>query len=264
MVDLWLTLGDNSLMETNKTFSITEALKFGWETFKKKPLFWIVAGLVTASGSSSSSYSDRNGAGNTMSNPFEQYDANTIIMFVLAALVVGLILGFIFLALEMGAYKAAIQAVENVQPKWAILASEFDFNRVFTYFLLLFRYGLIVLGGLLLFIVPGIYWAIKYAFAPYFYIEKNLSISESFRLSAQVTEGVKLKLIGFGVVVWVMMLVGALALFVGLLIVLPVTMLAGVYIYKKLSAGLEMNSPNVSQAGPRFEADPVIPAEPLV
>ena len=50
--------------------------------------------------------------------------------------------------------------------------------------------GLIVLGGLILFIIPGLIFIRRYCLAPYYLIDQNLSIRESLRRSAAGTKPV--------------------------------------------------------------------------
>ena len=56
-------------------------------------------------------------------------------------------------------------------------------------------YGLLVIGGLILLIVPGIYFAIKYFFAGLILLDKKQSIKASWNASAKLTQGRKLKLL---------------------------------------------------------------------
>ena len=94
--------------------------------------------------------------------------------------------------------------------------------------------GLAVIGGCLLLIIPGIILAIRLQFAPYLLIDKNTGIRESLNKSWKMTKGVTLKLMAFGLVGCLIILAGFLCLIVGLLVAAPVTLLASVYVYKKI------------------------------
>lgn len=93
---------------------------------------------------------------------------------------------------------------------------------------------LIVLGGLILFIIPGIIFSIKYMFAPYLVVDKGLGPIEALKESARMTDGVKWDLLGFLAAVSVLAYMGILALFVGLLVTLPVATVAYVMVYNHL------------------------------
>lgn len=237
-------------MQTNKTFSVSEALKFGWETFKVRPFFWIVAGILASDGfGGGASESDRN---NSSDEFFKNIDPTLLILIIVAIIIIGLI----FIGLRMGAMKAAIGALENKKPKWGILVSEFDLSRIWGFIVVSFRYGITVLFGLLLLVIPGIYFAVKYQFAPYFYIERNVSSKEAMRLSAEATKGMIWKLIGFHLVSGILIFLGALTLLVGLFVAIPVVVLAEAYVYRKLSATQTMPTAPIAP-------EPVAPAMPV-
>lgn len=86
-------------------------------------------------------------------------------------------------------------------------------------------YAIIIVLGLILFIVPGIYLAIKLQFALYYMIDKNISVSQAFRRSYAATTG------NF----WRIFLVDIIAaLLMNLIITIPLSYLLGVYMYRKL------------------------------
>ena len=94
--------------------------------------------------------------------------------------------------------------------------------------------GLIVIGGLILFIVPGIYWGLKFMFTVILIIDKDLGISEAMQESAKMTDSIKLPLFGFCLTAIGVMILGAIALGVGILVAMPVVWLATIYLYKNL------------------------------
>jgi uncharacterized membrane protein len=213
-------------MQTIKNFSISEALAFGWENFKSRPLFWIVISFFGLAADSGNPYSF-----NDENSNFAGIDPLTV--FLIIGFVI--LLAILFSILQMGAYKAAIEAVNGVKSKWSVLISETSFIRVLMFMVISIAYALLVIFGMILLIVPGIYFALKYQYALYFYLEKNTSFSESFKLSAQATKGVKWKLFGFGLFSFLLVIAGFLLFFVGMFITIPVVYLADFYVYKKLS-----------------------------
>ena len=52
-------------------------------------------------------------------------------------------------------------------------------------------FGLIVAGGFLMFIVPGVIWGIMYGFAQYAVIDRKTGVKDSFSYSAMITYGYK-------------------------------------------------------------------------
>ena len=263
MLDLSFVYADNLHMQTNKSFSLSDALSFGWNTFKSRPFFWIVVTFLIGFGSSGGSGS--NNDSNASYNPFEGMDPAVVMLIVAVLVILGLVLAYIFLALEMGAYKATFEAVDGKTPTWSILTTEFDLKRVFMYVVISIAYGALVLLGIILLLIPGIYWALKYQYASLFYIEKNTSISESFRLSAVATEGVKWRLLGYGIVLGLIAFVGVLFFLVGMFVTIPVSVLAAVYIYKNLASKALVTQDAVVQSAPVAPAQqmPTMPEAPM-
>lgn len=106
--------------------------------------------------------------------------------------------------------------------------------------------GLIVAGGLLLLIVPGVLWALRYGFAGFCAIDAHSDPLAALRESRRITEGARGALLGFGLLVFGVNLLGALALGVGTIVTVPTTCLAAAYVFRRLEA----------HAGPRTAEPP--------
>ena len=99
-------------------------------------------------------------------------------------------------------------------------------------------YLLIIVGGLILFIVPGIVWAIKYRLYGYFILDKNARAMESIRLAGQATAGAKWNLFLLILLVGLINLAGIMVLGVGILVSVPVGGIAVAYAYRILEKRL--------------------------
>lgn len=95
-------------------------------------------------------------------------------------------------------------------------------------------YGVIVLLGMLFFIVPGIYLAIKYGFYGFLIADRRVGAFDSLKMSGQVTDGVKWLVVGFTVASIGMILLGALAFGIGLFVAIPVVSIALAFVYRTL------------------------------
>ncbi len=95
--------------------------------------------------------------------------------------------------------------------------------------------GLII--GLILLVVPGIIWAIKYMFFGCFIVDRELGPVEALKRSAQITQGAKGDLFLLGLALAAINFLGTLALLIGLFATVPTTMVATAFAYRKL-AGL--------------------------
>jgi uncharacterized membrane protein len=118
-----------------------------------------------------------------------------------------------------------------------------NFSDLFSCFTLFFKYlfssilyALIIFGGLILLIIPGIFWAIKFQFFSYFIVDKGLSPIRALKRSSEITKGVKWDLFAFDLVVLVINSLGALCILIGLFATIPTTMVAYAYFYRKLLA----------------------------
>ena len=208
-------------MATQK-FSIGEALAFGWETMKSNLGFFI--GLLIAWGL--------------------LYTVPAIIagMVMEANVFLGVILHIADLALtlviSMGLVKVALRFCDQEKGRFSDLLSQ---RRLFfKYLFALILYGLIVFGGTLLLIVPGIIWGIKFWFFDYFVIDKKMGPIEALKKSYAVTTGVKWNLFVFFLALTGINLLGALCLLIGLFATIPTTMVAWAFVYRKLLAQAEV------------------------
>ncbi|GAA5128116.1 DUF4339 domain-containing protein [Luteolibacter yonseiensis] len=98
-------------------------------------------------------------------------------------------------------------------------------------------YSLMVGLGLLLFIVPGIYLALRFGFYRAAIVDRNLGVLESLRYSSSLTTNNRLSLFVLSLLTIFIILAGMLALCVGLLFAIPVASLAWVVAYRWLQYG---------------------------
>lgn len=131
--------------------------------------------------------------------------------------------------LSLGAIRILLDLVYNKQPRFKTLFSQGQ--HLLNFLVAAIVYNLIILGGLILLIVPGIIWAIKFQFFSYFIVDEGMGVMDSLRASAQITSGDKWNLFLLGVSIFVINFIGMLLLLVGLLVTYPLTMLALAYAY---------------------------------
>lgn len=97
-------------------------------------------------------------------------------------------------------------------------------------------YGLIILGGMILFIVPAIIWGIKFQFFGHFIIDQGAGPIKALQRSARITKDVKWNLLLFGVLLIGMNLLGMLVLLIGMTVTCPISIVATAFVYRKLLA----------------------------
>lgn len=98
-------------------------------------------------------------------------------------------------------------------------------------------YGFMVFVGLVLLIVPGIYLALRFGQYQNAIVDKDLGVFDSLKYSARITEGNVLNLFGLGIVCFLIVIAGVLALVVGLIAAIPVAYLASFVAYRWLQYG---------------------------
>ncbi|HUD03137.1 MAG TPA: hypothetical protein VMR46_03980 [Candidatus Paceibacterota bacterium] len=104
---------------------------------------------------------------------------------------------------------------------------------VWRFFLAGLLSALLVVCGLILLIVPGIYLALRYSMVRFAVID-GASVTDSLRKSAEQTQGVKWHLLWLMLAIIAINIVGAILFLVPLLVTVPVTMIAYAHVYQKL------------------------------
>jgi uncharacterized membrane protein len=202
---------------------IGDCVRYGWETFKKRP--WILIGafalvvLISAIPGILTPHPEIvEGQPAPPSTPF--------------AMVMGLIGLAINFLVSLGLTNFALRAHDNIEsvtigdlwnpaPIWRFLGAE----------LLAL---LIILVGLVLFLIPGIIASLGLSFAPYIVVDRGLGPVESLKESWRITKGNKWRIFLLGLALLGVNLLGLIALGVGLLVSVPITLLALVHAYRFL------------------------------
>ena len=94
--------------------------------------------------------------------------------------------------------------------------------------------SLLIFLGLLCFIVPGIYLAIRWTFAEFYVIDKNMRPIEALRASSALTEGCRWKLFLFSLLAISIVTLSTLAFLVGAVAASVVILMSLIHIYYSL------------------------------
>lgn len=133
------------------------------------------------------------------------------------------------MVISMGAIKYLLAVARKQESPFSLVWSAAPLT--VKYILGNILYVLIVIAGLLLLVVPGIYWAIKYSYIPYLIIDKGIGPMAAMKLSGKMTAGIKLDLLGFGAASIVVLYAGLIALLVGIFVTFPVVLIAQLLVY---------------------------------
>lgn len=203
-------------MAKNKlTFSKKEAIKQGYEAVKKN-FFFILKILVVLA----FTY--------TVPNSIQQSVADNGNLFI----VLGILIWIFNMIINMGLIQISIKFAQKEK---VVLRDLFYTKSIFTFVITSFLTGIIVFAGFILLIIPGIYFAIRLQFSTYLVVDKKLGIMDSIKTSWRITKGHTWNLFLFGLLLFLLNILGIVALVIGLIVTLPTTGIATAYVYKKLS-----------------------------
>lgn len=199
------------------TFPRKEALGFGWNVAKKNIRFFVPV-LLTVMG---------------VSFFFSVIDSALGEDAVFARFIVGIASWVVSSITAIGLIRICLDFVDNKKANISDLFKYYD--RTVNYMAGSILYGLIVGLGLLLLIVPGIYFGLRLQFFSYLAAEKNMGPIQSLRNSWDMTRGMTWQLFVYGLLVMGINILGFLALFVGLFWTIPTTSVTTAYIYRHLA-----------------------------
>lgn len=205
------------------TFSIGEAIRFGWSAMKSHFGFFAIVLLIATGIQVVPTILQK------ISGDFPPVWVS--ILFVILSIV----LTVVKVIMDLGFIKIALKVHDNQIVQISdLFGSRGCFWRYVGSFLL---YYFVILAGLLLFIIPGIIFALRLQYFSYLIIDKGSGPVEALRQSWSMTKGHTWHLLGLGLVFFLINLGGALLLLVGLFLTVPTTMVAMAFVYRRLSGG---------------------------
>ncbi|MBD3169687.1 MAG: hypothetical protein GF307_09415 [candidate division Zixibacteria bacterium] len=209
-----------------KDFSIDNALRFGWETFRNNIGLFIIIGIFNLVISYTPDLIDW---------VLESYGAQAPVL----STVIGIFYVIIELGIALGYTKIALIFCDGEQAKIADLFS--CFHLLPRYLITLIIILIPVLVGLALFIIPGLYLIVRFLWFVYFIIDFDEGIIVSIKKSWRFSEGIVLKLFLFGIILFAINLLGFLLFLVGSIVTTAITTVAGAYVYRELLPQMDDN-----------------------
>ena len=192
-------------------FSIEESLKVGWNKFKVHVELSIFTTLLMLA---------------VMFFPSEGGVKFASFIFSIAVTV-------LLFIIRIGYTKIFLRIFDGESPKFAELFKEYrTFWRYIGVSILL---PLIVFGGLILLVIPGLVWTIRLSLAPIIVVDTKLGPIAAIKESYAITRGSFWNLTLFWIIIGILNLAGLVVFVVGLLITIPLSTLASIYVYRELS-----------------------------
>lgn len=202
----------------NKSFSVGECFSVGWARFKEHA--WFLVGMTLGM------YVLMFLFAHVIENIYNGIEPTSSFLDILS----NMVLYWLYFGMT-------VVILKIIDRKPYSISDLFVFDKqVILYIVGALLYGIMVGIGFLLLIVPGIYLALRYGFFWYAIVDGRKGIVESFKESARITEGVKWSLLLFVFACIGVMILGALLLGVGMLVAVPVAMLATAHLYRVLLA----------------------------
>lgn len=200
-------------------FSISEVCSTSWQ--RTKAQIWVLVGLLIGM----TIISFTLGA---FAMPMQDSMVGMIVM-------ISYIISAIFC---LGYLKNIFQALDEEEPQFSAYGQQS--RKIITYLVASFFMGIIVFFGICLFVLPGIYLALRLQFYTAFIVEEDAGIMESLKRSWEITRGevaslflLMLAMIGIG-------LLGFILLGVGIFIALPLIYMMYGYVFRQLNTPMQI------------------------
>ena len=197
-------------------FSKKEAINQGFKLAKKNIVFFIGLFVIVVVVSSISS-------GIQIGVALEKQPVLYLFLNVLT-FIVNAVIG-------IGLIKISLEFIDGKKPKFSDL---FYVKPLVNFILASLIRGVITFIGFILFIIPGIIFSIRLQYAPYLIVDKNVPPVDAIKESWEMTKGNTWNLFFFGILLFLVNVLGAILLLVGLFVTVPLTMLATAIVYRKL------------------------------
>ena len=204
-------------------FSPGNAIRFGWEAFKRRPWFFVGAMLILVAA---------NIAASIVSGAVDTVTGGSMDEPTLVGNLVSYLLGIL---ISMGMTAFFLAAHDN--PDGLEYAALWHPKPFWNFFAASVLASLAVGIGLVLLIVPGLIAMVLFMFATLLVIDRGLGPVEAMQESMRLTKGYRWPLFGLILLLALVIFVGVLALGVGVLVAGPVAGLAYVHAYRMLSGG---------------------------
>lgn len=197
------------------TFSIEEAFRFGWQKTKEHSALLFKVLLTLFAIQVAYAMVGRVLEGST-------FGIVASLALGIASYVVGVGLTVIVLKIAQGKHVEYDDILQPIEILWK-------------YALANLLAGVLIFVGFLLLVIPGIYLATRLSMVRFAILDGE-GITGSLERSGKLTHGVKWRILAFLFLIGLINILGALLFLVGLLVTIPVTMIAYAHIYQKLKS----------------------------
>lgn len=208
--------------------SVKSCIAYGWKTFWSRPWLFVLAGAITFAVNAIFSIPEE-----ILNSASEAAVGGAGAQLALFSVVFSVMSIIVSIFIQIGTTNFTLKAhddVTNAHVRDLLMLK--GFWRYVGASILVF---LAVIAGLILLIVPGIILALALSFVTYLVIDRGLGPVSAFKESMAITKGNRWSLFVLGLAIFGLNLLGLLALVIGLVVTIPVSMLASIHAYRLLS-----------------------------
>ena len=206
--------------------SIGDCISYGWETFKKRPWFligaFLLAMIITSVPGMFGPQPHIGPDGQEIMPPMSAFQVIMSIVSVVVSFLVGVGMTTLALRAHDNVATAEIGDLWNPGPFWRFVGAHI-------------LSAILIVLGLVAFVIPGIMIAVGLSFVPYLVVDRGLGPIKAMQESWRITNGHKWPLFLLILAMVGLNLLGAIALVVGILVAIPVTMIAFTHAYRTLA-----------------------------
>lgn len=203
------------------TLSIADCLSFGWRTFKERSWFYISMAAIVLAISLGWDYAG------SLARESQVFGISFLTL--LCSIGISTLLGMGQVAFALRAHDAPQEV--SLNDLWAP-------HRFWKFLGTGIAGGLFVALGFILLVIPAFIFGIMIMFSSYIVMDEDRMPITALKESARITKGNRWKLFGFVAALLGLNLVGFCALFVGILVTMPISMLATAHAFRTLQGKL--------------------------
>lgn len=197
-------------------FTISEVFHTSWKSVKSQ--IWVLVGLLIG-------FCILSMIITLFTTPAQKSVSGQII-----ASLINLIISGLF---TMGYYKNIFQTLDGEEPQFSAYGQQS--RKILTYIVASILVFIAIGIGCILFIIPGIYLAIRLQFFIAFIVEEDCGILDSLKRSWEITDKQVMPLFLLGLAMLGIMLVGLILLVVGIFVTTPVVYTMYCHTFRKLN-----------------------------
>jgi uncharacterized membrane protein len=193
-------------------FSKGEAVRFGWTIVMANLGLAIVAMIIML-----------------MINAFPVYTESVV---------VALVSAFFTVVVALGVMRMALRFVDGERGELIDLFAKIPL--VVPYLIASIIVGLVTTAGFILLVIPGIYWGLRLQFFGWVIVDKEVGALEATRVSWEITRGSAWQLFLMWWLLFFVNVLGFLAIGIGLLVTVPLSLVAMGHVYRTLERGCDL------------------------